>query len=450
MHRKRRSKILVVAMTLGLLASACSRSSDKSSSGGGSGDSGSGAGALDASNCPPDTQTAGISGDTIHLASSFPQSGLTAAFSEISKGYKAYFSYLNDQGGVEVAGKKYKIDVTDKDDMYNAATTAKNIDEEVGTDGSKAFAVFNVVGTSNNLAIRQSLGDNCVPNLFAATGSPAWGNPKYPWTIGSSLAAYTLEASVYADYLKKTKPDAKVAMLIQDDDFGQDYEQGFKKAIAGSNIKVVQVKTYPVGASDVGSQVTSLAATGADVFFNGATLLACPDALQKAQAAGWTPLTFVSGTCISKTLMGIAGPSADKALSITNVKDPINPKFANDADLKLYKEQVAKYEPDADIDNGIVAYGWTQGALFVEALKTVKKLDRQSVMEAVRSMNHLKGGLLLDGVTVTTSGESDPYMGETVQLVQYNAANKYFDDVGPLVDDEGKTKSLTPPDLING
>ena len=96
-----------------------------------------------------------------------------------------------------------------------------------------------------------------------------------------------------------------------------------------------------------------------------------------------------------------------------------------------------------------MAYGWTQGALFVEALKTAKKLDRASVMAAVRNMDKLKGGLLLDGISITTNGEKDPFMGETVQLVQYDAANKYFNDVGSLVDEEGKTKEITPPDLIN-
>ncbi len=450
--QRRRTKILAGLLAFVLLAgaSACSRSSKSSSGGGGSGDSGSGAGAVDASKCPPNSQTAGIQGDTINLVSSFPQSGLTAAFSEISKGYKAYFEYVNAQGGVAVAGKKYKIKITDKDDQYNAANTAKNIDEEVGTDGTKAFAVFNVVGTSNNLAIRDSLNDNCVPDLFAATGSPAWGNPKYPWLIGSTLASYSIEAKVFADYLKKEKPNATVAMLAQDDDFGKAYEEGFKKAIQGSKIKVLQTKTYPVGASDVGTEVTSLASTKADVFFDGATLLACPDALTKAKAAGWTPLTFVSGTCISKTLMGIAGQNADKAFSVTNIKDPQNPQFKDNADMKLYREQVGKYEPDADVANGIVAYGWTQGAIFVEALKTAKKMDRQSVMTAVRSMDKIKGGLLLDGVTISTSGNQDPYMGESVQLIQYNANNKYFDNVGGLVNEEGKTKSFTPPDLING
>ncbi|MEZ5180197.1 MAG: ABC transporter substrate-binding protein [Acidimicrobiales bacterium] len=294
MHRSRILRALALLFAIALIASGCSgRDSEgsSSSSDGGSnssdgGDNGGGeATGIDTSDCP-DTDTAGIDGDTIVLASSFPQSGLTAAFAQISKGYKAYFDKLNADGGVEVAGKKYKIKVVDKDDEYNASKTVQNINEEVGADGTKAFAVFNVVGTANNVAIRESLDENCVPNLFAATGSPAWGNPDYPWLVGSTLAPYTLEAKAFADYLKENEPTAKVAMLVQDDDFGKAYEEGFKKAIEGTDITVADVATYPTGANEVASQITSLKASGADVFFNGATLLACLR-LTEAPADGW-------------------------------------------------------------------------------------------------------------------------------------------------------------------
>src|SRR5215211_556101 len=281
-----RSLALVVSLVMVMVACGDRRddSSDSASGGGGGGTQGEGAGAVDASDCP-DTGTAGVEGDTIKLVSSFPQSGLTAAFSEISKGYKAYFSMINDeQGGVEVNGKKYKIEIEDKDDEYNPARTSSNIDELVGTEGDKAFAVFNVVGTANNIAIRDVLGELCVPNVFTATGSPAWGNNDFPWTIGSTLAAYSLEGKVFADFLKDEKPDATVAMLVQDDDFGRAYEEGFKNAIEGSDIEVTKVEKYPTGASDVSAQMTSLASGNADAFFNGATLLACPNALERANA----------------------------------------------------------------------------------------------------------------------------------------------------------------------
>jgi branched-chain amino acid transport system substrate-binding protein len=206
-----------------------------------------------------------------------------------------------------------------------------------------------------------------------------------------------------------------------------------------------------VGANEVTAQVTSLAATHADAFFDGGTLLACPNALQQQKAANWNAITYVSGTCISKTLMGIAGNNADKSYSVTNIKDPQNPQFANDPAMKLYRSTITKYQPKADIANGIVAYGYTQGALFVEALKASKTLTRAALMESLRSMKGVKGvGLMIDGFSITTNGDTDPFMGEQMQFVQYDAAKKYFHDIGTVLDFEGQTAKFTPAALING
>ncbi|MGI8755066.1 MAG: ABC transporter substrate-binding protein [Acidimicrobiales bacterium] len=454
MHRTRSARAVILLLAFTLVATSCgnrgsSDGSSKKGGGGGGGSNNSGSG-IDTSNCP-DNATAGINGDTITLASSFPQSGLTAAFSQISKGYKGYFESVNAKGGVKVAGKKYKITVVDKDDEYQASKTATNISTLVGNDGSKAFAVFNVVGTANNVAIRDDLGTNCVPNIFAATGSPVTGDPAHPWTIGSTLAPYTLEVKAYVDYLKKEKPKAKVAMLVQNDDFGQAYEQGLKKLIKGTGITVTQVKSYEAGASDVTAQVTSLAASGADTFFDGATLLACPNALKAAKTAGFKALTFVSGTCISKTLMGIAGNDADKVIAATGIKDPQNPAYANDKSLSAYRDLLAKYgAKDVDPDNGIVAYGYTQAVIFVKVLEGLKKLDRPTLMDAMHNIDGISNvGLLIDGVSVKTSPD-DPYLAENLQLIQYKGSANHFENVGDILDYEGKTKSVTPPGLITG
>jgi branched-chain amino acid transport system substrate-binding protein len=443
--------VLLLAV-LALVASSCSGRSDSDSSSGGGGSDGGGSGSsgvVNPDDCSNYDGTGGVSGDTITLASSFPQSGLTAAFSQISKGYKAYFDKVNADGGVEVAGKKYKIKVVDKDDTYDPTKTVTNINEEVGSDGSKAFAVFNVVGTANNVAIRTSLGDKCIPNVFAATGSPVWGNVDYPWTIGSTLAPYTVEAKAFADYLKENKPNAKVAMLVQDDDFGKAYEEGFKQEIDGSDITVVQVKSYKAGDDDVTAQVTSLAASGADTFFNGATLLACPNALNAAKDKNWNAVTFVSGTCISKTLMGIAGEAADGVFATTNIMDPMNPAFADNQDMKDYFATLKEYgADDVDPENGIVAYGYTQGALLVEILESLDKLDRATLMNKMYDLKDVTGGLLIPGIEVNTSPE-DRFLAEDVQMIQYDASKKYFENVGDILDFEGTTTEITPKDLIN-
>ncbi|CAN5129611.1 ABC transporter substrate-binding protein [soil metagenome] len=455
MQRSRTLRAVVPLLVCCLVAASCGGRDDGSSgsadggNGSGNGNGGGETGGVDTSDCP-DNDTAGIEGNTITLASSFPQSGLTAAFAQISKGYKAYFDKVNDEGGVDIAGESYEIEVIDEDDEYNASQTVQNINELVGTEGDRAFAVFNVVGTANNLAIRDVLDENCVPNIFAATGSPAWGNTEFPWLVGSTLAPYSLEGVAYASWLEENQPDAQVAMLVQDDDFGRAYEEGFRRAIEGTDITVAQVATYATGAAEVASQVTSLAASGADAFFNGATLLACPNALDQATAANWDrESTFVSGTCISKTLMGIAGQNADGALATTNIKDPLNPAFAEDEAMAEYFEVLDGYaEPDVDPENGIVAYGYTQAALFVHVLEESPEASRSAVLDTMRNIDTEDLGLLIEGVPAKMSDE-DPFLAENLQLIQYNAAEAYFEDVGEVIDFEGQTAEITPEELIN-
>ncbi len=454
MLRGRRVKLVAALTALALLGSACSSrdDDDEASTGGGAAETGESS--IDTADCVSDP-TAEIEGDTIKIVSSFPQSGLTAAFSEIARGWKAYFDKVNADGGVEIAGKTYQIEYEDQDDQYNAAETSGNIDEMVGPEGDGAFAVFSVVGTANNLAIRDTLGELCVPNVFAATGSPAWGNPDYPWTIGSTLAPYTLEGYMFAQLLEQENPSAKVAMLVQDDDFGAAYEEGFRSAIEGTDIEVVAVEKYSTGASEVSAQITTLAASGADAFFDGGTLLACPDALTKAAAAGWEPLTWVSGTCTSDTLMGLAGEAAAGVYSGANLKDPLNPDWDDDPAMVEYLETIQQYQPDGfRPTNAIVGYGYTQAAVFVEALEAAEAPTRLAVMESLHNLDGITDtGLLLPGVSVTTSAD-DPYMGESLQLLQYEftgeGARNHFVPQGELVDFEGQTAELTPEDLING
>jgi branched-chain amino acid transport system substrate-binding protein len=453
MLRGRRIRIAAALLALALVEVACSGRDDDDEAATDQGDSGAAAeSSIDTADCSADP-TAEIEGDEIKLVSSYPQSGATAAFSQIARGWKAYFQMVNDAGGIEIAGNTYTITTEDKDDQYNAQNTIANIDELVGVDGSNAFAAFSVVGTANNLAIREQLGDLCVPNLFAATGSPVWGDPNFPWTVGSSLSPYSLEGKAFADLLAQENPEAQVAMLIQDDDFGKAYEEGFRAAIEGTDIELVKVEKYATGATEVSAQITSLAATGADAFFNGATLLACPDALTKASAAGWQPIIWVSATCTSKTLMGVAGANADGVYSYTNLKDPLNPDWDDDPAMVEYRETVANYQPEADLDNAIVAYGWTQAALLVEALEAAEAPTRLAVMESIRNFEATDVGLLLPGITVKT-GEDDAYLGEAFNVMTYEFtapdARNHFVLVGDVNDVEGQTADFTPEELISG
>lgn len=468
--RSRALRVLMLLLAFAMVASSCGGRDDDSGGGGGGGGGGDNGGengdngdggeggegvfSIDTSECP-DNDTAGISDDNvITLASSFPQSGLTAAFAQISKGYIAYFDKINAEGGVTIAGEQYTIEVEHKDDEYQSARTIQNIEELVGGQGDGAFAVFNVVGTANNIAIREDLQENCVPNLFAATGSSTWGNPEYPWLVGSTLAPYSIEAVAYADWLKENQPEAKVAMLIQDDDFGQAYEQAFRMAIEGSDITVTEVATYPTGTNEVATQVTSLRASGADAFFNGSTLLACPNGLTEAASINWErESTFVSGTCISKTLTGLAGPAADDILAVTNTMDPMNPEYADDPVMAEYLATLDEYAADdVDPENGIVAYGYTQAAIFVHVLENAESASRSAVLNSMRNIDSDGIGMLVPGVRLHMDA-NDPFLAEDVQMVQYNFVSAdeggFFENVGEVLDFEGRTAEITPEELIN-
>jgi branched-chain amino acid transport system substrate-binding protein len=453
MLRGHKTRAAVSLLAVALLASACTaRDDDDDDTATGDEEAAEQLG-INVDDCIADP-TEPIEGDTIELVSSYPQSGLTAAFSEIARGWKAYFDKVNAEGGVEIAGESYQISTRDMNDEYNPAETAGNIDEMVGPEGDGAFAVFSVVGTANNVAIREQLDELCVPNVFAATGAPAWGNEDYPWLIGSTLAPYSLEGYLFAQVLEEENPEAQVAMLIQNDDFGAAYREGFERAIEDTDIEIVAVESYPTGEGEVAAQVTSLAASGADAFFNGGTLLACPDALSQAAGANWEPITWVSSTCLSDTLMGLAGEAADGVYGAAGLMDPLNPDWDDDPAMVEYLDTIQEYQPDGfDPNNAIVGYGYTQAALFVEALEAADEPTRLAVMESLRNFEASGVGLLLPEITVRT-GEGDPFLGEALQISQYDFVGEgernYFVPRGDIVDFEGETTDLTPDELING
>jgi branched-chain amino acid transport system substrate-binding protein len=449
-------RFVALAAVLALVLAACGdgRDDDDGSSGGSDDtsetDGGDGGFAIDSADCVVDPSSVEISGDTIKIGTSLPQSGTYAAFSSILRGEQAYFDYVNAElGGVDVAGTKYQIELIARDDAYAAEQTFSNVQSLV--DDDDVFALFNVVGTKNNLAIRDYVNENCVPNLFAATGSPAWGNRAYPWLIGSPLVPYPLEMVAFVDYLENQMPDASIAILRADDDFGQAYSETLQSLIEGTGLTIADEQTYDPETGDVTAQVTSLASTNADAFLLGATLLACPTALNQVAAQSWQPLIYMSGTCTSKTLMAIAGAAGEGVYSVAPLKDPNDPQWAQDEAMVLYKEKVAQYAPaDTDAGNSIVAYGWSVAALLEELLTRVEEPNRLGVMTAARTLSDVEGvGLQLPDSTWTV-GPEDWFLGENFDLVQFSTADGYFKVVGERLDLPDETEEITPENLING
>lgn len=448
-----RSKAVASLMAMALLfSSACSqRDDDDDTSSGGDGDESS---SIDTSNCGSDP-TQEIEGDTIKLVSSYPQSGSAASLAEVAAGWQAYFDMVNADGGVEIAGNTYQIETESKDDEYDPGQTATNISELVGTDGSGAFAVFAAIGTAGNLAIREQLNDLCIPQISAASGSPAWGNPDYPWTVGGTNPVYTLEAQVFVDLLKEEVPDAKIAMLVQDDDFGTAYEEGVTQAIEGTDMEIVEVQRYAPGVlTDVSPQMTTLTASGADVFFDGGVGLPCSQGVTAAKEANWErAVTWISSVCPSKTVLSQDPEAFADAYTAGNLKNPMDPAFDDDENMNAFRAAMEEYSPETDIQSGNAAFGWTDAALLVKALEQAEAPTRLAVLESYMDLEaDAETGLLADDVSVQLT-DDDRYLGEQLDLAQFNyesADSWYVTRTGDEVFDfNGQTADLTPEDLIS-
>src|ERR671930_2258952 len=340
-----RSAPLLILLVLALLAAGCGRSSGGGGQGGGD---------------------PGITSSSIKLGGSYPFSGPASAYGTIAKGANAYFKYVNDQGGVN--GRK--IEFVTYDDGYEpqrALTNAKKLVEQ-----DKVFALFNTLGTANNIAIWDYANQQKVPQLFVATGSSAWGADvgAHPWTIGWQ-PNYVTEAKVYAEYLKQNKPNAKVAVLYQNDAYGKDLLGGFQAGIAGSGIKVVAKQSYEATDPSDASQVKKLAGSGADVFLDITTPKFGAQAIATVAQTTWKPLHILNNVAASKAqvLAPVGLQNAQGIISTAYFKDPEDPQWANDSAMTTYKTNLVKYQPGANDNDPFNAYGWAEANTLVDTLK---------------------------------------------------------------------------------
>jgi branched-chain amino acid transport system substrate-binding protein len=431
----RRTALAAGVLLAALAATSCSTSGGDTAAApgsGGTGRSGSTSGTA-APKCAGSSPTQGVTDTDIKIGVSFPQTGLYAPLTAVAKGWTAFIESTNAKGGV----KGHQITLVAKDDAYDFVKTKTNVAQLVHDDG--VFAIFNVLGTDNNLTIRPDLDKACVPNLYAGSPSPAMGNPDaYPWLIGSMPTTVT-ESLAYADYLERNQPDAKVGILSENDAFGQDYVNAFKKAVAGTPLQVVGEETYDARQTDVHRQVTKLHNAGADAVLLAVTNLTCPTAM--AAVAGipdWGPTTFVSNTCDTKVLMARAGDAATGVLSATSLMDPGDPSLAANPAMATFKREGAKYSLTADdLTDPQVAYGWTMGDLLVQTLDRAPTLDRSAVMQTAYHLDGVSPGLVVPGVKLHTSGAADPYPMEQLAMARWDVT--YFQRQGDLVDLDGKT-----------
>jgi len=353
-----------------------------------------------ATSAPRAADTPGVTATEIKIGNTSPYSGPASTYGVLGKLETAFFGMVNEQGGV--AG--HKIDYISLDDTYSPPKTVEQIRRLVEQD-NVAFS-FATLGTPTNSAIVRYMNQKKVPHLFLATGADKWGDYKdYPWTIGWQ-PSYRTEAQIYTKYILKEKPDAKIALLYQNDDFGKDYFLGMKDVLGDKFDKMVTVATYEATDATIDSQLTSLQAAGDDVLVVAALPKMSAQAIRKVHDLAWKPMFFMSNVSISVgAVMNPAG--ADNGIGIVSgafVKDPSDPTWANDPGMNEWRAFMNKYMPGADQsdNNYVVAYGFSKTML--QVLKQCNgDFSRENIMAQANNLHDLEIPVLLPGLKINTS-----------------------------------------------
>jgi branched-chain amino acid transport system substrate-binding protein len=361
----------------------------------------------------------GISDDSIKLGGSYPFSGPASAYRSIAVGARAHFKFVNANGGVD--GRK--IDFVTLDDAYEPPRAVQNARRLIQQE--EVFALFNTLGTPNNMAIWDFVNKQEVPHLFVATGASSWGEDVegHPWTIGWQ-PDYVTESQVYADFLEKEKPDAKVAVLYQNDAFGEDLLNGFKDAIEGTDIEIVAEESYEVTDPTVASQMSKLASSDADTFLNITTPKFSAQAIAAAAKLDWKVLHILNNVGASKKLVlePVGLENAQGIVSTSYFMDPEAAQFADAPAMVEYKDAMERFEPRADEEDPFHVYGWAVASTMVKALEGMEEPTREALMDSVRKLD-TEIPILLPGIEVKTDGTEDGYPIEAMQIMRFEKEN---------------------------
>jgi branched-chain amino acid transport system substrate-binding protein len=344
--------------------------------------------------------TPGVTATEIKIGNTVPYSGPASSYGVLGKLESAFFGMVNEQGGV--AG--HKINFISLDDNYSPPKTVEQIRRLVEED--KVAFTFATLGTPTNSAIVRYMNQKKVPQLFVATGADKWGNYKAtPWTIGWQ-PSYRTEAQIYTKYILQQKPNAKIAILYQNDDFGKDYPAGVKDVLGAKYDKMVTTATYETSDPTIDSQITSLQASGADVLLVAAIPKFAAQSIRKVHDLNWKPMFFLSNVAISVgSVMKPAGPeNGIGIISAGYLKDPTDPTWKDDAGMKEWRDFMTKYMPGADQTDGsyIAAYGLSKTML--QVLKQCNgNFTRENIMKQVASLHNVENPIVLPGIKINTS-----------------------------------------------
>jgi branched-chain amino acid transport system substrate-binding protein len=343
----------------------------------------------------------GVTATEIKIGNTNPYSGPASAYGTIGKVVGAYMKKVNDEGGIN--GRK--INYLTYDDGYSPPKTVEMVRRLVEQD-QVAF-VFQTLGTPTNTAIHKYMNQRKVPHLFVATGATKWNDPKnFPWTMGWQ-PNYQAEGQIYAKYVLKNIPDAKVGILYQNDDYGKDYVKGFKDGLGDAAKKmVVSEQSYETTDPTIDSQILNLKSSGANVFFNVTIPKFAVQAIKKAHDIGWKPLHLLNSVSSSVgVVLKPAGLDASKGLLTTYyIQDPTDPQWKNGQGYKDWLAFMKKYYPEGSVEDAFNVYGYSVAQTLVHVLKQCgNDLSRENIMRQAASIKDLTVPMLLPGIKINTS-----------------------------------------------
>ncbi|MGY4475863.1 ABC transporter substrate-binding protein [Bradyrhizobium sp. USDA 3364] len=358
----------------------------------------------------------GASDTEIKIGNIMPYSGAASAYGVIGKTEDAYFRKINAEGGIN--GRK--ITFISYDDAYTPPKTVEQARKLVESD--EVLMIFNSLGTPPNSAIQKYMNQKKVPQLFVATGATKWNDPKeFPWTMGWQ-PNYQSESIIYAKYILKNKPDAKIAVLYQNDDYGKDYLKGFKDGLgAKAASMIVAEDAYEVTEPTIDSHIVRLKASGADVFFNITTPKFAAQAIKRNNELNWHPLHFLNN--VSASIGSVIKPAGFEAaqgiVSSQYLKDPTDPQWKTDKGMIAWNEFLDKYYPDANRADASVMYAYTVAQGLEHVLRACgDNLTRENIMKQAASIRDLELGGLLPGIKVNTSATDFAPLSQ-LQLVRF-------------------------------
>lgn len=341
----------------------------------------------------------GISDSVVKIGGSYPFSGPGSAYGVINEGAKAYFDLVNSRGGV--GGRKIEFVVLD--DAYQPSRSLSNARQLV--EQEKVFALFNMGGTAHNQAIGNYAAAQKIPHLYINTGASSFihDRPRYPMTL-VGLPAYETEAAAFAAYIKQKKPDAKIAVLYQNDPFGQDLLQPFELSAKNENLKIVAKEAYNASEPSVDAQVSKLARSGADVLVSFTLPKFAAQAIQKSAELAWKPMHLLTNVSAStEFVLKPAGFAASQGIiSTAFLRDPADPSMANDPAVKEYVAALKRSFPNANPADPLRVRGYANAQMVVKALQDMKSPTREMLMQAAMNMD-ADIPMLLPGVRVQTS-----------------------------------------------